>query len=148
MSGSDIEVDVHVGEGLTLPFPAGTVQEAARWVLESEGVTAAELSFAFLPDHEIAALNREYLDHEGPTDVISFPLHQPGQDPLGDVYVGLEQALRQAEEHAVPPTDEVLRLAIHGTLHILGYDHPVDEDRERSRMYLRQEELLRAFLVR
>lgn len=145
---SDINIDVHVGEGLTLPLPSDTVEEAARWVLESEGIPAAELSFAFLSDDEIAALNREYLHHEGPTDVISFPLHQAGHVPLGDVYVGLEQALRQAEEHSVPSTDEVLRLAIHGTLHILGYDHPVGEDRERSRMYLRQEELLRAFLVR
>lgn len=145
---SEISVGVHVGEGLSLPLPSGAVEEAVRWVLECEGVSSAELSLAFLSDPEIALLNQEYLAHDGPTDVISFPLHQPGQDPVGDIYIGLEQALRQAEEYTVPPTDEILRLAIHGTLHILGYNHPAGAEREHSRMYQRQEELLRAFLVR
>jgi probable rRNA maturation factor len=140
--------EVHVGEGLSLPLPAERVEAAVLRTLAEEGVERAEISVAFLSDAEIAAMNRDYLAHEGPTDVITFPLHEPGQPPLGDVYIGLRQAERQAAELGVPPEEELLRLAIHGTLHVLGHEHPEGEEREESAMYRRQEELLRAFLSR
>lgn len=146
MAGRSAEV--HVGDGLSLPLPAERVEEAVVWTLAQEGVERAEISLAFLSDEEIAALNEQYLSHAGPTDVITFPLHEPGQAPLGDVYVGLRQALRQAAELGVAAEEEILRLAIHGTLHVLGHDHPEGEEREGSPMYRRQEELLRAFLAR
>ena len=140
---SELSLEVGVGDGLSLPLPPETVEEAVRWTLAQEGVDRAELSVVFLSDTEIAALNEQYLDHEGPTDVISFPLHVPGQPPLGDVYVGLEQALRQAGEIGVDPSEELLRLAIHGTLHVLGHDHPETDARVSSAMWRRQERLVR-----
>lgn len=145
---SGLITEIHLGEGLRSPLPPERVEAAVRWALEAEGLERAEISVALLGDEEIAELNRTYLDHQGPTDVISFPLHESGQPPLGDVYIGLPQALRQADELGVPGDEEVLRLAIHGTLHVLGYDHPPGEDREHTPMYRRQEELLRAFLAR
>jgi probable rRNA maturation factor len=145
---SGLITEIHLGEGLDSPLPPERVEAAVRWALEAEGIERAEISVALLGDEEITELNRTYLRHEGPTDVISFPLHEPGQPPLGDVYIGLPQALRQADELGVPVDEELLRLAIHGTLHVLGYDHPPGEDREHTPMYRRQEELLRAFLAR
>ena len=103
-------------------------------------------AIAFLPDAEIARLNLEYLGHEGPTDVISFQLPDPGDRIVGDIYIGAEQAERQAAELGAGHGEELLRLAIHGTLHILGYEHPEDDGREESVMYHRQEELLAALL--
>lgn len=143
----ELVVDVSVGEGVTLPLPVGTVEEAVRHTLRAEGHQSAEISIALVADEEIAELNQDYLDHEGPTDVISFALHERGEPPLGDVYVGVPQALRQAAELGVEPGEEVLRLAIHGTLHVLGYEHPDGEERTESEMFHRQEEILRAVLA-
>ncbi|HSU12799.1 rRNA maturation RNase YbeY [Longimicrobium sp.] len=143
---NEIEVEVSVGEGVTPPVQPERVGAAVRHVLAAEGLAAAEISVALVGDEEIATLNQDYLQHEGPTDVISFALHEDGDPPLGDVYVGVDQAVRQAAEFGATPAEEVLRLAIHGTLHVLGYDHPIDAGRTESEMFARQEELLRAFL--
>ena len=140
-----IEVDVSVGEGVTPPVDVARVEAAVRHVLREEGVAAAEISIALVSDDEIASLNEDYLQHEGPTDVISFALHKAGESPLGDVYVGVDQAIRQSSEFGATPADEVLRLAIHGTLHVLGWEHPEGAGRTESEMFARQEELLRAF---
>lgn len=142
----EVDVMVSVGEGVAPPVDAARVEAAVRHVLRAEGVDAAEISVALVGDGEIAALNEEYLDHEGPTDVISFHLHDPGEPPLGDVYVGVDQAARQAAGFGAPADEEVLRLAVHGTLHVLGYEHPEGEDRADSPMFARQEMLLRDFL--
>jgi probable rRNA maturation factor len=138
-----IEVDVSVGEGVSSPVDAARVEAAVRHVLREEGVDAAEISVALVSDVEIASLNEDYLQHEGPTDVISFALHEAGESPLGDIYVGVEQATRQAAEFGATPSEEVLRLAIHGTLHVLGWEHPEGVGRTESEMFARQEELLR-----
>jgi len=142
----EIDVEVNVGDGVTPPVEPERVEAAVRHVRAAEGVDAAEISVALVADDEIASLNQDYLQHEGPTDVISFALHEEGDPPLGDVYVGIDQAARQAAEFGATPAEEVLRLAIHGTLHVLGWDHPVDAGRAESEMFARQEALLRAFL--
>jgi probable rRNA maturation factor len=143
----ELTVDAELGDGLSLPLATEEVERVVHWVLRAEGVSDAELSIALVSDEDIAAMNQRYLGHEGPTDVISFPLHRPGGPPVGDVYIGAEQALRQAEGSGVAPREEVLRLAVHGTLHVLGYEHPEGPDREGSPMYLRQEALLAGFLA-
>ncbi len=136
-----------VGGEFEPPVPPERIEAVVRWVLREEAVKTAELSVALLDDAEIARMNQEYLEHEGPTDVISFALHHPGDPPLGDVYVGVEQAVRQAAEFGASPAEEVLRLAVHGTLHVLGYDHPKEAGRAESEMFARQEELLKSFLA-
>lgn len=140
-------MDVSVGEGVAPPVDAARVERAVRSVLRAEGVEAAEISVALMGDAEMAALNGEYLDHEGPTDSIAFALHEEGEPPIGDLYVGVETAARQAAEFGATPAEETLRLAIHGTLHVLGYDHPEGEDRAEAEMFRRQEALLAAFLA-
>jgi rRNA maturation RNase YbeY len=124
---------------------AGRLRAAVAHTLEIEARDVVELSLTLLGDDEIRELNRQYLGHDRPTDVISFTLGGPG-DLVGDVYLGVEQARRQAEEHGVPFAEELLRLAIHGTLHVLGHDHPEGEDRYGSPMFERQEQILRALL--
>jgi probable rRNA maturation factor len=142
----ELDVEVSVGEGVAPPVDPDRVEAAVRHVLRAEGVAAAEISVALVGDDEIAALNQQYLDHEGPTDVISFHLHDRGEPPLGDVYVGVDQAARQAAGFGASVAEEVLRLAVHGTLHVLGYEHPEGDDRAGSPMFVRQEALLKEFL--
>ena len=143
---AELEVSAQAAEGAQLPIALDEVERAARSVLLAESVEAGELSITFVLDPEIARLNQEYIGHEGPTDVISFQLPDPADRVVGDIYIGAEQAARQAAELGTDPREELLRLAIHGTLHILGHEHPEDDTRDDSPMYRRQEELLAAFL--
>ncbi len=117
----------------------------ARAVVATAAVRAvaeAEISLTLLDDVAIADLNRRFLAREGPTDVIAFALYQPGETPVGDVYLGYEQAVQQAGENDVPLDQELARLAVHGTLHVLGEEHPDGEDRTESAMWALQERVV------
>jgi probable rRNA maturation factor len=128
------------------PIPEDRVRAGVLEAARREGIGEGEVSVTFVDDAEIRALNRDYLRHDRPTDVIAFTLNDEGRPVMGDVYVGYEQARRQAEEIGVDLAEELLRLTIHGTLHVLGHDHPSGEDGEESGMYRLQEEILRAVL--
>ena len=142
-----------VPHGETPPNGAAHAIEAAvLGVLEAEGVLNGEMSVTLLDDTAMADLHARYLGVDAPTDVLSFDLKSatdgPDSDrPLGDVYVGYETGAAQAAELGVDVVEELVRLAVHGVLHVLGYDHPTDGARETSAMYLRQEELVRRFFV-
>lgn len=125
------------------------LETAVRHTWEAEGRGPGEVSLTLLDDDAIAALNRRYLERDGPTDVIAFTLEKSDDSttPVGDVYVGAAQAARQAREYGVPLKEELVRLAVHGTLHVLGHDHPEGEERMESPMFLRQEELVRAVML-
>lgn len=127
--------------------PERLVRKAVLHALAEEGVESAEISVTMLADDGIRAMNRDYLSTDRTTDVIAFSL---GDDTgvIGDVYVGLEQAARQAGELGVDLDEELVRLAIHGTLHVLGYDHPEGPERAGSPMYRLQERLVADVLGR
>jgi probable rRNA maturation factor len=141
----EIRVHAQVAGSTAPPVALEELEEVVRFVLEEEDVSIAEISITLLDDDEIARLNRDYLGHDGPTDVITFPLEGPVVTVVGDVYIGMDQAARQAGEQGVALREELLRLAVHGALHVLGNEHPTGDDRETASMYLRQEELLRLF---
>ena len=139
----------------------------AELVLREERVDAdAELSVLFVDEYSVAELNERFLDTEGPTDVLAFPIddelppsgRQPDQggrgpgtsadpsDPptlLGDVVVCPAVAARQASERGVSADDEVALLVVHGVLHLLDYDHA--EPADAARMRRREQELLARF---
>lgn len=135
-----VDVTVNVDEGTAADV--GELERAVRHTLASQGVEEAELSLTLLDDEGIQDLNRRYLAKDRPTDVIAFTL---GKEPvlLGDVYLGYDQAGRQAGELGVPLDEELVRLAVHGTLHVLGHDHPDGPEREESPMFALQEALVR-----
>jgi probable rRNA maturation factor len=137
-------VEVVVETGRFRRAPRALLEAAVRHALAAEGVAEAEVSVALLGDAGMRDLNQEHLGHDWPTDVISFALHGPGEPVLGDVYVGVEQARRQAAEAGVSEAEELVRLAVHGTLHVLGWEHPEEpEARFASPMWARQESLVR-----
>ncbi|HEX6560049.1 MAG TPA: rRNA maturation RNase YbeY [Longimicrobiales bacterium] len=119
------------------------LKRAVEAALKHETVADASISVTLLNDARIRQMNRKYLEHDYVTDVIAFPLYEPGESPVGDVYIGYEQAERQALDADLDLTDELARLAIHGTLHVLGYDHAEDESRTQSEMWQVQEEILK-----
>ena len=127
--------------------PGEVVAAAARAALQDRGVTAAELSMAVLDEAAMTAMNRQWKGRDAVTDVLAFALHDDGSPPLGDVYVCWQQAIRQAADVGESPARELARLAIHGTLHVLGWDHP-EQEREDSDMWRHQERILGSLEVR
>ncbi len=123
-------------------LPVRTVRHAVRHVLAGERRHAA-VSVTFLGPRPMQRLNRDHLKHDRPTDVIAFALPLPDGSLAGDVYVCRREAARAARANAVPLREELLRLVVHGTLHVLGHDHPASAARERSPMWRRQERYVR-----
>ncbi len=103
----------------------------------------AEVMVTFLGPTRMRALNRAHLGHDRTTDVISFALPTPDGRLVGDIYVCRAVAATQAKALGVPLREELVRLVVHGTLHVLGYDHPAGEGRTRSAMWQRQERYVR-----
>lgn len=100
-------------------------------VLRGEGITDAKISLIFAGNSMIRNLNKNYLQHDYPADVIAFALEENEID--GEIYIGVELAKQQAEEYSVSLTNEIERLAAHGTLHLAGYDDSTPELREQMR---------------
>lgn len=143
---------LHVGvtrDGVRSPVSAERLADAARHVLRAEGVRDALVSVTLLTSREMARLNRRHLDHAGATDVISFGFAPaPGGTVVGDIYLCPDVARSNADDAGCGIREELLRLVVHGTLHVLGWDHPDGEERSTSRMWRRQEALLGAVLRR
>lgn len=131
------------------PVDIGRWCEVAVQVLEAEGLAGGRVDLHFVTTDDITALNVEHLDGSGATDVLSFPYEDEPRtaaaagDPelvLGDVVVCAEVAAAQAAEHAGTFDDELALLVVHGTLHVLGWDHA--EPDEALAMQQREAELL------
>ncbi|MGL4551815.1 MAG: rRNA maturation RNase YbeY [Gemmataceae bacterium] len=119
----------------------GRLREAARAVMEGEGVREYEISLALVDDPTIHRLNKQFLDHDEPTDVLSFPMSGPKAKKLeGELVIGVEVALRQSQERGHDVHAELTLYVIHGLLHLCGYDDLDDKSaaamRERERHYL------------
>lgn len=131
------------GLGTRAPVSAAALERAVRHVLRAERVASAEVSLTLLSRAAMARMNRTHLQHAGATDVISFGFAPtPGAGVVGDIYVCPDVARENASRARCGVREELLRLAVHGTLHVLGWDHPVDATREQSPMWRRQERLL------
>jgi probable rRNA maturation factor len=124
-----------------LDYPA--LRAAARAVLEGEGVQQARISLAFVDNPTIHRLNKQFLDHDEPTDVLSFPYSGPKAKVLeGELVIGVEVALASASERGHPVELELILYVVHGLLHLCGYDDHSPRDRrvmrQRERHYLTQ----------
>ena len=140
----ELVVHVNITEAGDIVTPAD-VGQAVIAVAETEGIAQGELSITFVNAATISTLNETHLGVNGPTDVIAFNLAEP-RSPLGDVYICPEIAAESAQEHGIEQREELLRLVIHGLLHIAGYDHPEGPERVDSDMFIRQETILKQIL--
>jgi len=110
---------------------------ADRVLTEQRVPPDMEVALLLVDESTISGLNAKHLGHEGPTDVLAFPIDEPGESPpagpaiLGDVVLCPAVAHRQAAERGGAPHDELQLLTVHGLLHLLGMDHAEpDEERE------------------
>ena len=114
------------------------VRRVIAAVLEGENATDASISVTFLRSPSMRALNRNTFRRNRPTDVIAFGLPHDGI-VTGDVYVCPAVARESARVHGISEREELIRLVVHGTLHVLGHDHPAGAGRTKSPMWRRQE---------
>lgn len=111
-----------------------------------------EVSVVLADDEYIHQLNHQYRGKDCPTDVLSFALNE-GEEPeiidgpevvlLGDIIISLETATRQAEEYGHSLERELAYLTVHGILHLLGYDHMLEDEKKEMRQ---EEEYILSFL--
>jgi probable rRNA maturation factor len=132
-----------------------TIEKLLFFAAKKENVeTNSELSVTFVTNDRIQEINREYRDKDKPTDVISFAMEELGEGEipltgedlpriLGDVIISLAKAREQADDYGHSFIRELGFLAVHGFLHLLGYDHENEEDEKV--MFSRQRDLLDEF---
>ena len=145
-------VDVSA-DGVPVSIAMGRVRDIAAAVLRAERVRDALVSIAFVSRRRIAGMNARHLGYAGPTDVISFGLSRSPRAAargavVGDIYIAPDVARANAVRFGSSVRQELARLVVHGTLHVLGYDHPDGDDRTASPMWRRQERLLTSAAVR
>ena len=145
-------------EQSSVAISADELRRVATLTLQSEGVVSAEISLAVVNDPAIHKVNRDYLQHDYPTDVISFLLDSGHADPRpalpihvqsrrgagqwlhGDVILSAQTAQREAAEYGWEPQSEICLYLVHGLLHLCGYDDLTDE--EQTVMRTREREIL------
>lgn len=147
-------MSLFIGDEQDEPVDVSGLRELAATVLAAEGLPGdCELALMLVSPEQIAVYNRQFMDREGPTDVLAFPLQElePGRVPppvanepplpLGDVFLCPAEIKRHAQAEKVDFEEYLFLLAVHGILHLLGYDH--DDRRSARRMEKREEELLK-----
>lgn len=157
MSVSEVQVEILEEIEEQFPFIAQeilskAIQAAARY----EEIETGEVVVSLVDDLRIQELNREYRNKDVPTDVLSFAMMEEEEDEpeifyeteeealqvtmLGDIIISVPTAKRQADEYGHSLERELAFLAVHGFLHLVGYDHMTDEDEKE--MFARQEAIL------
>ena len=105
-----------------------------EFLLRKLGVGTSELSIAVVDDEAIWAINRDHLGHDWPTDVVTFPLGEPGLGALaGEVVVSAQTAVASANERCLEPAAELDLYIVHGILHLLGFDDTTEDEAVRMR---------------
>jgi len=135
------------------PIVTDEMLRLAELVLEEEGLESETgVSLILIDEAEMALLNEVHMGKQGPTDVLSFPIEAsaPGSPPvrspggppieLGDIFIAPSVVRGNAERHGVTFEDELSLMVVHGLLHLLGWDHEVEE--EAVRMEARETDLL------
>lgn len=131
------------------------IEQLLQFAANEEKITEeCELSVTFVHDEAIREINKQYRDKDSATDVISFALEEMGEDEieivgadmprvLGDIIISVDTAKAQAEEYGHSTNRELGFLALHGFLHLLGYDHMTKEDEEI--MFSKQRDILEKY---
>ena len=145
-------MDIFFADEQDVPLSTEPLRQLAGLVLEEEGLPIdTEVAILLVPDDQIADYNERFMNRQGATDVLAFPLEElePAKPPkgqpgvplsLGDVIIAPSYVQSVAVERGVGFEAELALMVVHGLLHLLGYDHALDRDAEH--MESRERELL------
>ena len=149
MADYNLNTQVHIATDFVLPNDR--IHEAVIWLLNSHDVAPGTgVSIVTVTDEEMRRLNRQFRAVDAPTDVLSFPSDpepdNEAEEPyLGDLVLAVPYIQRQAEAEQHDINDELILAVVHGTLHLLGYDHETPEN--QSAMWDMQARALQALRV-
>lgn len=117
-----------------VPINLEHFQTTARRMLTHLNIASAQISVAFIDNAAMAGINWRFLRHEGPTDIITFPLSEPGEEPLeGELVISAPWAAEVAKRNGDSVTDELTLYLAHGLLHLAGQDDIAPEDAREMR---------------
>ena len=138
-------IHIDINPSLQTDLASDMLERAAQAVLAHQS-TDGDLTIVLTDDAQLHELNRDYLNIDAPTDVLSFPAFETDPETarryLGDILISVPRAAQQAQTAGHALEAEVQLLAVHGTLHLLGYDHA--EAEEKNRMWKAQAEILKS----
>ena len=126
------EIDIFIAESLDdeLETAVPILETTVQTTLTHEQIESAALSILLTDDAEIQVMNRDYRGEDRPTDVLSFEAGDELGGYLGDIAISVETAVSQAQNAGHDLVEELQLLAVHGTLHLLGYDHLSPEEKD------------------
>jgi probable rRNA maturation factor len=132
-----IDVVVRSARWKKQPGAATIVRKAVAAAALAASTPAAELAIVLTHDSAIRVLNRDWRGFDKPTNVLSFAAPQPrGRNgPLGDIVIAYETAAREAKDEGKPLRHHLAHLAVHGFLHLIGYDHETDRDARKMERF-------------
>jgi len=119
-----------------IPFILEKQESVKSWLLflvEKEGENLADLTYIFVSDDYLLALNKTHLDHDYYTDILTFPYSQEGEPIHGEIYISIDRVGENANTYNIPHEDEIFRVMAHGLLHLLGYDDHDETDIQMMR---------------
>ena len=122
---------VTVVNGLGRRLVLAPVRDAVTVALVRNGIASGRVNVRIASDAELRALNREFRDQDSATDVLTFPAPESFPGEIGDVIVSIDFARKGAEAREVRLADETAMLAVHGALHLAGFDDETDADRAK-----------------
>jgi len=121
---------------------ADELRRAVAMIVDDADIRLGRIGIAVVDDPTIHRINREFLDHDWPTDVISFVLEETPGYLEGEIIMSTDTAIDRSSDYGWSPADELLLYVVHGTLHLVGYDDHEDDDRqamrEKERHYMSQ----------
>jgi probable rRNA maturation factor len=130
----DAELTIEIADQqATVTIDEALIRNVVSEILAGEGVTGGQISVAVVDDPTIHGVNRQHLNHDYPTDVISFVFDRDGSRLDGEVIVSADAARGAAEHLGWAAENELLLYVVHGTLHLVGYDDRSEADREQMR---------------
>ncbi len=122
---------------------ATSIKKFLEKVIRNENKIPGDLNFVFTGDQQLREINKVYLGHDYFTDVISFD-NNAGNNLNGEIYISIERVKENARNYNVKLSEEVLRVMVHGILHLCGYRD--DETKKKEEMFLKQEKLIIDFM--
>lgn len=119
-----------------IDFSLDHEQEIAQWlthIIDESGHLLEMITYVFCSDSYLLSLNKEHLQHDYLTDILTFPLHQQGAPILSDIFISIDRVKDNASVLKNSFQDELHRVMVHGVLHLLGHDDHGDENQKAMR---------------
>jgi len=138
-----MEINI-INEQKKIKLPVQKLRKLIKQVVSEESLGFTQINFIYVSDDFIQRINKQFLNHDHPTDVLAFDLSDEIEtlDKIAEIYISLDRAFEQAKSYKVSFENEVARLTTHGLLHLAGYKDDTRSAkinmRRRENYYLRK----------